>query len=152
MPRSALEYVEADFMVRSTEIGPLLAQNSILELGELSPFTCPECHSVLVKIKEGNLLRFRCHTGHGFTEDVLLESVMNSAGQMIWQVRRGLQKVELLLEHIGRRLQEGGDATRAKKFRARAAEIGRRASRFQKLAREHVSLSADQVEEGQPAD
>jgi two-component system chemotaxis response regulator CheB len=29
----------------------------IMELGALTPFTCPECHGVLVKIDEGNMAR-----------------------------------------------------------------------------------------------
>src|SRR5215211_7793813 len=87
MPRSALEYVEADYRVRSKEIAALLtrlareqpieemiagndtednieqriakevqiaagtnlSQKSILELGELTPFACPDCHGALVK-------------------------------------------------------------------------------------------------------
>ncbi|WP_141246731.1 hypothetical protein [Mesorhizobium sp. WSM3876] len=32
-------------------------------LGELSVFTCSECHGPLWKIKDGDMLRDRCHTG-----------------------------------------------------------------------------------------
>lgn len=39
----------------------------ILNHGPLSPFTCPDCHGVMVQIREGHLTRFRCHTGHAFT-------------------------------------------------------------------------------------
>src|SRR5215212_1346152 len=105
MPRSALEYIEPDYKVRSTEIATLLTQLAhertnedvrveedmpevmrrmakevqvaagvnfpekiILELGEFSPFTCPECRGALIQIKEGKTFRFRCHTGHGFSD------------------------------------------------------------------------------------
>ncbi len=76
-------------------------QKNILDLGEISPFTCPECHGVLVRIKDGKLSRYRCHTGHGFNEDVLLETVM-------------------LLEHMGRHIRDAGDPDRAEKFFAKA--------------------------------
>src|SRR5688500_18102992 len=106
MPRSALEYVDADYKVQSNEIGPLLTQlmqeqpmrermsgngmdedirrlaietqlaagvnlpeKTVLELGPLTQFTCPECKGSLVKISEGGLFRFRCHTGHGFSAE-----------------------------------------------------------------------------------
>ena len=191
MPRSALEYVEADYLVRTAEIAPLLVELAqeerdargapereemedgleeriakevqiaagtpldekiILELGELSPFTCPECHGVLVRIKEGNLSRFRCHTGHGFNEEALLEAVMQSAEDLIFQVRRGLQEVEMLLEHMGRHLQEAGEMMRAMKFLARARQVGRQISRLHDMEREQGSLSPDPLDEGQPAD
>src|SRR5215216_2035202 len=187
MPRSALEYVEADYSLPSTEIGALLARlaneqltqevmmgndiendlrkrigrevqlasgtnispKNVLELGELSAFTCPECHGSLVKITEGKFSRFRCHTGHGFTEDALLEAVMQSIGKMIWQVTRGLQETEMLLEHIGQHSRGAGDTDRAKNFFAKAREIGKRASQFQAIALEHESLNTDNVEQGQ---
>src|SRR5829696_235198 len=190
MPRSALEYVEADYKVRSSEIAALLArlaqeppaqqagrrdtieagleervakevqiaagtsisQKTILELGEIAPFACPQCHGVLTRIKEGKFSRFCCHTGHGFTEDALLEMVMESTGEMIWQVTRGLQEVEMLLEHIGQHIREDGDPARAQKFFARAHEIEKQASRFQELAMDHKSLSTDKVSGSQPSD
>lgn len=33
-------------------------------LGDLSVFVCPECHGPLWEIEDGDMLRFRCHTGH----------------------------------------------------------------------------------------
>jgi two-component system chemotaxis response regulator CheB len=190
MPRSALEYVEADYKVRSTEIGPLLArlvqeqfveevsvspkkekgeeeriatevqiaaganvsQKNILELGELTPFACPECHGALVRIKEGKLSRFRCHTGHGFSEDALLEGIMQTTGEAIWQVARGLQEGQMLLEHMGQHLRDAAEHDRAEKLLAKARDLGRRATRFSEAAREHESLSSEKVEEQQPAD
>jgi two-component system chemotaxis response regulator CheB len=189
MPRSALEYVDADYKVRSAEIAALLArlvhekleeagmsrkndkgleervatevqiaagsnvsQKNILDLGELTPFACPECHGALVRIKEGKLSRFRCHTGHGFTEDALLEGIMQSTGDSIWQVARGLQEGQMLLEHIGRHLRESGETDRAENMLAKARELGRRASRFSEAAREHESLSIEKLEEQSPAD
>jgi two-component system chemotaxis response regulator CheB len=190
MPRSALEYVEADHSVPSTEIGALLARlvreqlaqedrmgksvenvlkerigkevqlasgtnispKSVLELGEPSAFACPECHGILVKITEGKFSRFRCHTGHGFTEDALLEAVMQSTGKEIWQVTRGLQETEMLLEHMGQHIRHAGDPDRAKKFFTKAREIGKRASQFQRLALEHESLSRYNLEQGHSTD
>src|SRR5687768_635794 len=31
-----------------------------------SEFTCPDCHGVLMELKEGDRVRFRCHTGHAY--------------------------------------------------------------------------------------
>lgn len=185
MPRSALEYVEADYKVRSTEVGPLLVRlvngntdremeteipmdkelekriakevniaagthlshKAILELGELTPFTCPLCQGTLVSINEGKLFRFRCHTGHGFSEDALLEDVMEATGETIVQVARGLQEAEMLLTHIGQHIRDNGNTVRAEKFFAKAREIGKRASRFMEAAEDHLSLSTSNLNE-----
>jgi two-component system, chemotaxis family, protein-glutamate methylesterase/glutaminase len=183
MPRSALEFVEADYTVRSSEIAGLLVQlsreqlsqktdtrdiekgleeriakevqiaagtnishKSILDLGEPTALTCPECHGALIRINEGNSSRFRCHTGHGFTEDALLEKVMQTTGEMIWQVTRGLQEAEMLLEHMGRHIQDHGDSSRAEKFFIKARELASRAIQFQEVAQRHESLSDENLE------
>jgi len=189
MPRSALEYIEADYKVRSIELAPLLArlawedseqeamledgmeedikriarevqvsaavnlpEKSILELGPLSPFTCPECRGALVKITEGGQFRFRCHTGHGFTANALLENLMETVGELIWQTTRGLQEASMLLEHVGRHMQNSGEAAGAETFLTKAQDLNQRASRFQNIAIGHESLSGDNIQQQQSTD
>jgi two-component system, chemotaxis family, protein-glutamate methylesterase/glutaminase len=130
MPLNALQYVDVDYNLPSTEIGALLGrlvheepahhvtveeqiktrmakeleiaaedaafQKGIMELGTLTPFTCPECKGALVKIPEGKMSRFRCHTGHAYTDNALLEAVMESTGEMLWQVIRSLEEGVML--------------------------------------------------------
>ncbi len=62
---------EAEIRIAMEE-NPL--QYNFLEFGELTPYTCPECHGVLTSIKEGNNIRFRCHTGHAFFGQQLFSS------------------------------------------------------------------------------
>jgi two-component system chemotaxis response regulator CheB len=182
MPRSALEYVDADYRVRSQKIGPILTrltqegprqeeqvgdrrdedirrmaietqiaagvnlpEKTILELGPLTPFTCPECRGSLVRIAEGNLFRFRCHTGHGFSADALLEGLMETINNLIWQTTRGFQEASMLLEHIGRHMQENGGSAEAERFLAQARELKRQASQFQKLATDRGRLRTESV-------
>ena len=40
--------------------------------GPLSPYTCPECHGVLVQLQDGDFTRFRCHTGHAYSPSSIL--------------------------------------------------------------------------------
>jgi two-component system, chemotaxis family, protein-glutamate methylesterase/glutaminase len=187
MPRSALEYVEADYQLPSTEIGPLLTQltqeqpmqeeigrkgmdedvrrlaietqvaagvnlpeKKILELGPLTQFTCPECKGSLVQISEGGLFRFRCHTGHGFSPDSLLEGLMGRISELIWQTTRSLQEASMLLEHIGQHMQQNGGFAQADVFLAKARELGQQASQFQRIAVGHESPSAEKMLQQQP--
>ena len=68
-------------------------------LGERSVLTCPECHGLLWEIKEGELVRYRCHVGHAFTLDALeaeqgteldhaLSSALRALNERIHVVRR----------------------------------------------------------------
>jgi two-component system, chemotaxis family, protein-glutamate methylesterase/glutaminase len=188
MPRNALDYVEVDYNLPSTEIGALLGrlaseqpkpevgvecdtktrmskeikiaadddafEKGIMELGTLTPFTCPECHGALVKIAEGKMSRFRCHTGHAYTDNALLEAVMETTGEMLWQVIRSLEEGVMLLKHMGHHLQEAGDPTRAEIFFAKGREIEKRSKTFHTAALDHESLSGDnlgQTSEGKAA-
>ncbi len=185
MPRSALEYVDADYRVPAREISGLLVRlateplaekpfqhdhkdtkledriarevqiaagrdlshKTVLDLGELTPFTCAECEGVLVEIAEGKLRRFRCHTGHGFTEDALLEGMAQSTGAAIWQVVRGLQETEMLLEHMAGHFQEAGETAHAQRFLSKAREMGREANQFHDLAIRHEKYNESGLEE-----
>jgi two-component system chemotaxis response regulator CheB len=179
MPRSALEYVDADYQVHSTEIGALLTQltqeqptqeemaghgmdehlrrlaietqlaagvnvpeKTVVELGSPTQFTCPECKGSLIRITEGRSFRFRCHTGHGFTAEALLADLMETIDEQLWQTIRGLQEASMLLEHIGRHLQENGGSAPAEDFLAKARELNLRSSQFQRIAVGNESLSA----------
>lgn len=179
MPRSALDYVDADYSLPSSEIGALLGrlvkehpvpdqaaeaeikarmgtevgiatdnsafQKGVMELGDLTPFTCPACHGALVRIAEGKMSRFRCHTGHAFTDNALLEGVMESTGEMLWQVIRSLEESAMLLSHMGRRLKDAGDDTRAEIFFSKARELVNRSGTFHEDVLRHESLSGDNV-------
>jgi two-component system chemotaxis response regulator CheB len=61
-------------------------------LGDLSVFVCPECHGPLWEIEDGPMLRYRCHTGHAFTADVMMEAQSNEAEQILWSLLRAHQQ------------------------------------------------------------
>jgi two-component system chemotaxis response regulator CheB len=117
----------------------------VLELGELTPFTCPECHGVLVRVAEGKMSRFRCHTGHAYTDNALIEAVMEYTGELLWQVIRSLEEGVMLLEHMARHLEKAGSSSRAAIFRTKSAELKKRSEAYHKDALAHESLSGDNL-------
>src|SRR3954466_9494121 len=72
----------------------------IIEMGQLTAFTCPECNGALSRLKEGNIIRFRCHTGHAFTINALLSEVSEKVEDLLWQGMRGLEESNLLLTQM----------------------------------------------------
>ena len=80
----------------------------IMNAGELTPFTCPECHGVLVRLIEGKFIRFRCHTGHAYTASSLLADLSKAVEETLWQSMRGLEETTLLLKQIGEHFKAQG--------------------------------------------
>jgi two-component system, chemotaxis family, protein-glutamate methylesterase/glutaminase len=96
-------------------------------MGELTPFTCPECNGALSKLKEGSIVRFRCHTGHAFTISALFSEVSESVEELLWQAMRGLEETNMLLNSIAQHFESTGRNDAAKLLLARATQIKRQA-------------------------
>jgi len=99
----------------------------IMDEGALTPFTCPECHGVLVRLLEGNLIRFRCHTGHAYTASTLLSDLSKNVEETLWQAMRGLEETTLLLKQIGEHFKGRGHRDAAAIFRRKADMTTKRA-------------------------
>ncbi|MGN6303606.1 MAG: chemotaxis protein CheB [Mesorhizobium sp.] len=129
---SALRNVEIDYCVPLSEMADLLTHLSAVKagetpeipyrirletaiaaqehgtmktedrLGDLSVFVCPECHGPLWEIQDGPMLRYRCHTGHAFTSDAMMEAQDLEAEQMLWSLLRAHQQ----RAELARRLSE----------------------------------------------
>ena len=94
----------------------------VMTLGQVSTYTCPDCHGVLVQIEEGPIVRFRCHTGHAFTLKSLLAEINTSIDHGLWDAIRAIEERILLLRQTAS-LTVGQDAaTRAEQLNALANE------------------------------
>jgi two-component system, chemotaxis family, protein-glutamate methylesterase/glutaminase len=79
------------------------------EIGEPSPFACPECHGVLLRLKNAVPARFRCHTGHAYSPDSLIAGLNENIDDSLWTSIRALQEGALVLEHLQQHLREQGN-------------------------------------------
>ncbi|MBD3583067.1 chemotaxis protein CheB [Flavobacterium selenitireducens] len=108
---------EAGDIVISKEIdtaeGASAFRSGLYEMGELSPFTCPECHGVLSKITEGGRARFRCHTGHAFSAESLLSALAENIEDSLYGAIRGIEEKIMLLNQVGDHFAEMNDPTAA---------------------------------------
>ncbi|HEY3777629.1 MAG TPA: chemotaxis protein CheB [Rhizomicrobium sp.] len=127
-------------------------QKGIMEWGELTPFTCPECHGVLVKLIEDKITRYRCHTGHAYSDSSLLEGVMESTGEMLWQVMRSMEEAVMLLDHLGQHMKDEDAKNRAKVLGAKAREVEERSKEFRDAALAQEILSTENLVGSVPKD
>ena len=84
----------------------------VFTLGDPSKYACPECHGVLLQLKNVAPLRFRCHTGHGYTVESLLSEMDDMIEDSLWSAIRALEERVMLVRHAGEHLVQagGGDA------------------------------------------
>jgi len=92
----------------------------IKTFGEPSLFTCPECHGTLVELRDKSPMRFRCHTGHGFTAATLREALEESSENTLWSAIRVLQEQAMLMSHMARHARAGGDTAIADQWEEEA--------------------------------
>jgi two-component system chemotaxis response regulator CheB len=127
MAQNVLQHVEVDYMVSIDEmiyiLVDLYAQDAcipaivpddikletsialqmtssfddLVKLGELTPFTCPDCGGILVKITDGNFVRYRCYTGHAFTMKSLESRQITAVEESLWVAIRIMEERKNLL-------------------------------------------------------
>jgi two-component system chemotaxis response regulator CheB len=116
-------------------------RKGVMKIGQLTPYTCPECQGVLVRLEEGKLTRFRCHTGHAYSASALLSGVMGKIDESYWAVMRSLEEAAMLLDQIGNNLTDEGQSATAKLFldRGKAAMEQSRQLREAVLSTERYS-------------
>ena len=152
MPRNALEGVEADHVRPLEEMPELLDRLVRLPEGESSPvpediqleadiaisghmgtrgmeilgdrsvLACPDCHGVLWEIKDGDLARYRCHTGHAYTDEALEMGLQDDLGRALGSALRALDDRIKLLRQMERQAKALNRDRMAKSWAERAAK------------------------------
>ena len=115
----------------------------IIDKGELTPFTCPDCHGALTQLVQGRLIRYRCHTGHAYTLNALMSEVSTSVESMLYQTMRGLEEAKMLLHKLGEHFEKDDQPTVAKLFFRKAATTGEQARVVHDSIMAHEALSGD---------
>jgi two-component system chemotaxis response regulator CheB len=106
----------------------------VLQLGEPSSYACPECHGVLLQMKEGTLFRFRCHTGHAYSVESLLSDLTEKMDDALWNSIRAFEEGELFMRHMAEHAGQGENSQSAEAFLKRADDAKRRAGLMRQVA------------------
>ena len=117
----------------------------VTDIAEPSLYACPECHGVLMRVKGGGGLRYRCHTGHSYTADSLLAEMTEVIEGTLWAAVRSIQESTILMEHLASHAREAGRADIAARYVRKAAEARERAEAVRLTLMEHEKLSADNL-------
>lgn len=100
----------------------------VLQLGDPSNYACPECHGVLLEVKDSAMTRFRCHTGHAYTLESLLSEMDEMIEDSLWNAIRALEERAMLMRHAAEHAAAHANAGDGDgDFVARAEQTRRRA-------------------------
>jgi two-component system chemotaxis response regulator CheB len=140
MPQSALNGAKIDHCVPVSRMGSLLEQlvrrrlrsakrvpphvkieatiaervlsdvEAVGALGEQVPYNCPDCGGVLWEMTHAGCRRYRCHTGHAFTNPSLLAAQSAKVEETLWVCLRMLEERRNLLNSSRVRGPRSGSA------------------------------------------
>ncbi len=130
---SGLERKRMETEVKTAMTDSAFAMN-ILQEGELTPLTCPQCHGSLVSIREGTIIRYRCHTGHAYTASSLLAEIKQGVEDSLWSAVRSLDEVTILMNQAAQAFDEGGNPEAAQTYWQKAEEAQQQAFKIRTIA------------------
>jgi two-component system chemotaxis response regulator CheB len=117
----------------------------VMNYGQLSPFTCPECHGVLTQLEEGTIVRFRCHTGHAYSADTLLDSTTEDIEDRLWDAIRALDETVMMLNAMGERFAKAGNTKAAEQCFDKAREAHERSKPIREAAMSNEELTTEKL-------
>lgn len=138
MPQNAMDTTDVDFSLPAAQIGKKLAElagktvnngdedapqamldevrmatdsniDKLDQLGERTPFTCPECGGVLWEISDTGKPRFRCHVGHAFSMATFEAEQGVQVEAALWAALRVLEENERLARRLSDAAAERGN-------------------------------------------
>ncbi|MBI3650233.1 MAG: chemotaxis protein CheB [Acidobacteria bacterium] len=115
----------------------------VMTLGEPSIYTCPECHGTLLQMKDSNLLRFRCHTGHAFSVNSLLAELNDNIENTMWNAVRALEESAILMRHLAEHLSQSAEGEEAEALLQKASAAQQRAEVIKQVLMNHDRLSKE---------
>lgn len=124
----ALSYGDGDFIAH------------IAAIGTPSSLTCPECHGGLWSLTGAEPPRFRCHTGHAFTERTLAHALTIDADAALWNALRTLHERQMLARkmvgHLRSRANPAGVEKELERLQQASSRLERQISTLRSLVDE----------------
>ena len=116
-----------------------------LTFGQLTPYTCPDCYGVLSAISDGDIIRYRCHTGHAHSADSLLATITEKIENTLWSAIRGVEESISLLNDLGDHHAEKNQPKLAAMYFKKAQEAAVRADMVRQTVFNHEQLTTASI-------
>lgn len=123
--------IEARIAQQEMEAEELIA--SVEKLGNISKLTCPDCNGALWEIDDRDLLRYRCHVGHAYSAESLVEGQSEMLEKALWSAVRALEEQMVLADRIVERARKSNQMRAARTFEKRAREAEEHSTMIRQL-------------------
>jgi two-component system chemotaxis response regulator CheB len=87
-----------------------------------SPLTCPDCGGVLWELRQGDLVQYRCHVGHAYSEAGILSLQSDEVERALWAAARSLEEKAALSRRMAVNARAQNRLKSEQQFQQRAAE------------------------------
>ncbi|MEX2529289.1 MAG: hypothetical protein WD960_00825 [Gemmatimonadota bacterium] len=87
----------------------------------VAPSNCPDCGGVLWEIEAVESLRFRCHTGHAFTVNMLRAAQESKIEETLWYALRQFEERKNLLRTMAEKSNDS--SSQSLEERAEESEV-----------------------------
>jgi two-component system chemotaxis response regulator CheB len=94
--------------------------------GPPSGLTCPECGGAIWELAHGKRLQFRCHVGHAYTADGMIDEQSKALEAALWTALRALEESAALRRRVAQRLS-AAPPTMVREYERRAREAEEKA-------------------------
>ena len=174
MPQSVLDNVEVDYCVPLEQMGPILFEKTkdgvthhiipddvrmeaeiaeksavgierVRPLGDKSLFSCPDCGGGLWEMNNDNFTRYRCHTGHVYTEKELLLKHNEALENTLWVALRMMEERRNLLKKMSEEEKSKGWARSAGLKKEREMELDDHIARLKNILFDAKELGFDAI-------
>ncbi len=93
--------------------------------GRLTMFACPDCGGSLWQVNEDKLVQFRCHVGHAYQGETLLQEQTDLLETALWTAVRIFKERHLLARQLAEQEARRGSAAPAARFQEQADQAAR---------------------------
>ena len=100
---------------------------------------------MLLRLKEGGNVRFRCHTGHAYSVDSLLAEFTERTEESLWNAIRAIEEGVLLMRDLAKHFGEQHNGADAEALLRKAEESQQRADLVRQAVMNHDNLSREKV-------
>lgn len=121
-PQRVAKISERHMMVESSESDPTADP-----AGKITTMTCPECGGTLWELREGKILRFKCHVGHSYSPQSMIAAQSNSVEEALWVAMRSLKEKSRLFTKLARDARDQARRHSEKHYAKAAEEFEKRA-------------------------
>lgn len=124
-PRKSEDAVKADRLIREeAEVASrgVVSPQDLDRIGQRSALTCPECGGSLWQLEDERPHRYRCHTGHAFSELSLEDGIVRDVERAIWSAVRTVREHRVFAREQHERALRSGDTARAAKEDSRVEQ------------------------------